>query len=157
MLALATGGLLVGGGATLAALGWLWPRHFPLRAMADGLQYGLALPHLAMALGYAALLAMAAPWLAPTRAGARLIAAGRMAFTNYIATTVVMTALFHGWGLALGGTIGEAGLVPFVLLGWLLMLGWSKPWLACFRQGPLEWLWRSLTERRALPFVRRAC
>ena len=66
-----------------------------------------------------------------------------------------MTALFHGWGLALGGTIGEAALVPFVLLGWLLMLGWSKPWLARFRQGPLEWLWRSLTERRALPFIRR--
>ena len=41
--------------------------------------------------------------------------------------------------------------------GGLLMLGWSKPWLARFRQGPLEWLWRSLTERRALPFIRRAC
>lgn len=154
--ALAGGGLLVGGGATLAALGWLWSRHFPLRAMADGLQFGLALPHLAMALGYAALLVMAAPWLAGTCPGQRLIAAGRMAFTNYIATTVVMTAIFHGWGLRLGGTIGETGLVGFVLLGWLLMLGWSKPWLAHFRQGPLEWLWRSLTERRALPFIRRA-
>ena len=42
-----------------------------------------------------------------------------------------------------------------MLLGWALMLGWSVPWLARFRQGPLEWLWRSLTELRPLP-MRRA-
>jgi uncharacterized protein len=32
------------------------------------------------------------------------------------------------------------------------MLGWSQPWLSRFRQGPLEWLWRSLTEWQRLPF-----
>jgi len=41
-----------------------------------------------------------------------------------------------------------------VLAGWLLMLAWSAPWLARFRQGPLEWLWRSLTEWRLLPLRR---
>jgi uncharacterized protein len=42
----------------------------------------------------------------------------------------------------------------FVLLGWALMLAWSKPWLARFRFGPLEWLWRSLTYGERAPFRR---
>jgi uncharacterized protein len=77
-----------------------------------------------------------------------------MAFTNYIATTVVMTAIFYGWGLGLMGQVGHAGQLLFVLFGWALMLAWSGPWLARFRQGPLEWLWRSLTEGRPLPMAR---
>lgn len=151
----AAGGILLGGGATLATVGWLWQRSFPMAAMNDLLLYGLALPHLLMALGYAALLVLASPGLAQTRLGARLIAAGRMAFSNYIATSLLMTAIFYGWGLGLIGTLGHAGFLPFVLLGWLLMLAWSAPWLVRFRRGPLEWLWRSLTERHALPFRRR--
>lgn len=152
MLAAACG--TIGLALTLAMLGWLWERHFPPRAMSIALLYATALPHLLMALSYAALLVLAAPRLARTRIGRRLIAAGRMAFTNYIATTVLMTAIFYGWGLGLVGTVGHAGQVGFVLLGWVLMLGWSQPWLAHFRQGPLEWLWRSLTERRLLPMRR---
>ncbi len=137
---------------TLPMLAWLWERQFPPRAMNQALLSWTAPPHLAMALGYAALLVMAAPRLAPTATGRLLVAAGRMAFTNYIATTVVMTAIFYGWGLGLAGTLGHAAQWPFVLLGWALMLGWSAPWLARFRQGPLEWAWRSLVERRFLPF-----
>lgn len=156
MLALAGGGLTLGLAATLPMLGWLWARHFPPQAMNLALLYWTALPHLAMALAYAALLVLAAPRLARTRIGGRLIAAGRMAFTNYIAMSVAMTALFYGWGLGLVGAVGHAGQFGFVLLGWALMLGWSPPWLARFRQGPLEWLWRSLTERRLLPFRRFA-
>lgn len=152
---LALGGGLVGGALTLALLGWVWPRHFPLRAMSVALLYATALPHLLMALAYAALLVLATPRLAGARLGRRLVAAGRMAFTNYLATTMVMTAIFYGWGLGLVGKVGHAGQFGFVALGWALMLGWSAPWLARFRQGPLEWLWRSLIERRALP-MRRA-
>lgn len=154
--ALALAGGLIGGTLTLALLGWVWPRHFPLRAMSVALLYATALPHLLMALAYAALLVLATSRLAATGLGRRLAAAGRMAFTNYIATTAVMTAIFYGWGLGLVGTVGHAGQLGFVALGWALMLGWSGPWLARFRQGPLEWLWRSLTERRALPMRRGA-
>ncbi|WP_420829747.1 DUF418 domain-containing protein [Polyangium aurulentum] len=28
---------------------------------------------------------------------------------------------------------------------------WSGPWLARFRYGPVEWLWRSLTYGKAQP------
>src|SRR5690606_35962840 len=92
--------------------------------------------------------------IAATALGRRLVAAGRMAFSNYIGTTVLMTAIFYGWGLGLAGTVGHAEQLAFVLLGWVFMLSWSKPWLARFRQGPLEWLWRSLAERRILPMRR---
>ena len=33
----------------------------------------------------------------------RFAAAGRMAFSNYLGTSLVMTALFYGWGLGLAG------------------------------------------------------
>jgi uncharacterized protein len=151
---LALGGMALGLIPTLLVLGWVWPRHFPLQAMSAAINYWTALPHLVMALAYAALLMLAAPALLRTRLGQRIEAAGRMAFSNYLGTTLVMTAIFYGWGLGLIGTVGAAGQMLFVALGWALMLGWSKPWLTRFRQGPLEWLWRSLTEGRRLAFRR---
>jgi len=139
---------------TLEIAAWMWARDFPPQAMSAALLYWLALPHLLMGLGYAALLVLATPRLAANGIGKRISAAGRMAFSNYIGTTVVMTALFYGWGLNLMGKVDRVEQLGVVLLGWLLMLGWSKPWLARYRQGPLEWLWRSLTEARRLPLRR---
>jgi uncharacterized protein len=141
---------------TLAALAWLWPRGFPPQAMSAALLFWLAVPHLLTAAGYAALLMLAAPRLAATALGRRLAAAGRMAFSNYVGTTIVMTAIFYGWGLGLVGTVDRTTQLGFVLFAWALMLGWSLPWLARFRQGPLEWLWRSLTEGKPLPFRHHA-
>jgi uncharacterized protein len=147
-------GLIAGGvGMILTAsiLAWLWSRDFPLRAMTDALLFWTAPAHLLMAFAYAALLVLAAPRLAMTRPGRLLTKAGRMALSNYIGTTIVMTAIFYGWGLGLIGTVGHANQLLFVALGWALMLGCSALWLGRFRQGPLEWAWRSLVERRFLP------
>ena len=66
----------------------------------------------------------------------------------------MMCALFYGWGLGLFGQVGAAGQWLIVLAAWALMLGWSQPWLTRFGQGPLEWLWRCLTEWRRLPLRR---
>jgi len=151
---LALGGVALGGGLTLAFVAIAWSRHFPPVAMVQGLAYWLALPHLLMGLGYAAALIRAAPRLAPTALGQRLVAAGRMAFTNYVAMTLVMTFVFYGWGLGLVGEVAPRWHGLFVLGGWALMLGWSPAWLARFRQGPLEWLWRSLTQGQRLPLLR---
>lgn len=136
---------------TLAVLGWAWPRHFPPIAMHVLLSHGMIVPHALTAVGYAALLVLAAPSLAQSAIGRRLIAAGRMAFSNYIGTSLVMTAIFYGWGLGLFGAISPTEQWLFVLLGWALMLGWSSPWLRHYRRGPLEWLWRSLVAGKALP------
>lgn len=150
----ALGGTLAGLVLTIGFLAWAWSRGFPPVLMIQGLAYQLALPHLLMGLGYLAALVWCAPRLLATRLGRRLVAAGQMAFTNYLAMTVVMTALFYGWGLDLVGRVPERWLWPFLLGGWALMLGWSAPWLARFRHGPLEWAWRSLTYWRALPLRR---
>ena len=86
--------------------------------------------------------------------GFQLEATGRMAFSNYLGTSVVMAALCYGWGLGLFGQFGAAQRWTLVLLVWALILSWSQPWLTRYRQGPLEWLWRSLTDWRVLGFRR---
>lgn len=151
LLALGIGATAAGLGATLLALGWLWPRGFPVAAMDAAYRYGLAPVHSIMALGYAALLVLAVPHLAATSLGRRIAAAGQMAFSNYIGTSLVMTGIFYGWGLGLFGRVSPAGQWAFVLLGWALMLAWSAPWLRRYKRGPLEWMWRSATEMRLLP------
>ncbi|MFC3592879.1 DUF418 domain-containing protein [Novosphingobium piscinae] len=152
--AVALGGLGAGGLLTAAFAAWAWRAHFPPVLMVQALAYHLALPHLLMGLGYCALLVRIGPWLAGTRLGRRLTAAGRMAFSNYLGMTLVMTFVFYGWGLGLVGRVPEHWLWPFLLGGWGLMLGWSAPWLARFRHGPLEWLWRCLTYGEWLPLRR---
>lgn len=133
-----------------------------LDALDDGLTYygTLAafmgwsmLPRLLVILGLAALLAPLAPhatgWF-----GQRLTAAGRAAFTNYLGTSVLMVAVFHGWGLGLFGELTRGELYLVMLGGWIAMLAWSKPWLDRFRYGPLEWLWRCLTYARVFSIRR---
>jgi uncharacterized protein len=78
----------------------------------------------------------------------RIAAAGRMAFTNYLMTSLVCTTLFYGYGFGLYGHLSRWQLYLVVFGVWALMLLWSKPWLARFRYGPFEWLWRSLSRGR---------
>lgn len=84
----------------------------------------------------------------------RLAAAGRMAFTNYLATSLLCSALFDGYGLGWFGHLSRWQLYPVVLGIWALILLWSKPWLDRFRYGPFEWLWRSLARGRLQPIRR---
>jgi len=99
--------------------------------------------------GYACLVILAmrpGGWLTD-----RIAAVGRAAFTNYLGTSVLMTAVFYGWGLGLFGRVGRAEMYVLVPLAWGLMLWWSKPWLDRYRHGPLEWLWRSLARLKLQP------
>jgi uncharacterized protein len=85
---------------------------------------------------------------------ARVAAAGRVAFTNYLGTSIIMTTLFYGYGLGLFGALGRAELWLVVVATWALMLAWSKPWLDHFRYGPFEWLWRTLARWEVQPLRR---
>jgi uncharacterized protein len=104
------------------------------------------IPQYLMTVGYAALFILWAKRSALTMAGAAMAAVGRMAFTNYIMTSIVMTFIFNGYGLAYWGKYSQAQLWLFVIGAWLAMLLWSKPWLNRYKYGPLEWLWRSLAK-----------
>ena len=73
----------------------------------------------------------------------RLAATGRMALTNYITQSLLCAFVFYGHGLGLFERVGGPGQVAIVIGIWALQLFWSPWWLARFRFGPLEWLWRS--------------
>ena len=82
----------------------------------------------------------------------RLEAAGRMAFTNYLMTSVITSLVFCGYGLGLYGHLSRFQLLWVVAGVWALILLWSRPWLAHFRYGPFEWAWRSLVQWKRQPF-----
>jgi uncharacterized protein len=84
----------------------------------------------------------------------RIAAAGRVAFTNYLGTSILMTTLFFGYGFGLFGHLSRAELWLVILPMWALMLAWSKPWLKRYRYGPFEWLWRSLARGEMQPLRR---
>ena len=109
-----------------------------------------------MTIGWAALILWAIGVFATDAVQARLAAAGRMAFTNYLTTSIVMTTLFYGYGFGLFGRIDRAPLYLVCAGMWAAMLLWSKPWLDRFHYGPFEWLWRSLARAELQPMRRRA-
>ena len=129
---------------------------FPLALTLFAFNGPAAFLHLPMILGLAALLALWAPSASQTWLGSRFVAAGRMAFSNYLGTSIMMMLIFQGWAGDLFHRFHRPELFLFVLLGWALMLAWSKAWLAHFRYGPLEWLWRCLTYWRLVPLRRAA-
>ena len=75
----------------------------------------------------------------------RFAAVGRMALTNYLMHSVILTTVFYGYGLGLYGEIPRFWQMGFVVAVIALQLGLSPWWLAHYRFGPVEWLWRSLT------------
>jgi uncharacterized protein len=76
----------------------------------------------------------------------RLLApVGRMAFTSYILQTLICTTIFYGHGFGLYGYVPRWGQALVVLGVWCAVVAAANAWLARFRFGPLEWLWRSLT------------
>lgn len=118
-------------------------------ALMLGATFGFSVPFdITMSVGYAALFMGLAQRFADSGLIARVAAAGQAAFTNYLGTSILMTALFYGWGLGQYGHWSRAEVYIPVLVMWGIMLLWSKPWLTRFRYGPLEWLWRSLSRGR---------
>ena len=107
-----------------------------------------------MAIGYAAIIVMMCKVTGSAPIIERVAAAGRMAFTNYLTTSIVMTTIFYGYGLGLYGSVGRTALYLFCFGMWAAILMWSKPWLTHYHYGPLEWLWRSLSRFELQPFRR---
>ncbi|PKB19436.1 uncharacterized protein B0I00_1670 [Novosphingobium kunmingense] len=146
---------LLGGGAATLGLGlWVHAKGFPIDLTFFVFIGAAPVPRLAMIIGLAFLLAAWAPRAAVTALGQRFAAAGQMAFSNYIGTSLLLVPLFNGWGLGLFGRYDRIELLAFVAAIWALMLLWSRPWLQRFRHGPLEWVWRCLTYSRMVPLRR---
>lgn len=78
----------------------------------------------------------------------RFQAAGRMAFTNYIGTSILCITIFYGHGLGLFGKLDRLQQWGIILFIWILILYISPLILKKYKQGPLEWLWRKFTYMR---------
>lgn len=81
-----------------------------------------------------------------------LAPAGRMALTNYLTQSLVSTLFFYGYGAGQWG-LARSWRVVFVAIVFALQVAFSHWWLARFRYGPMEWVWRAFTYRR-IPAMR---
>ena len=78
--------------------------------------------------------------------------AGRMALTNYLLQIAAIDLLFSGYALGLGQIRPVVG-TAVALTCFAAEALFSTAWLARFRFGPAEWLWRSLTYGRMQPML----
>ena len=76
---------------------------------------------------------------------------GRMALTNYISHSIILTSIFYGYA---GGYFGEISRAPQMLIVFAIIafqLVFSRWWLSHYAFGPLEWLWRCLSYKALQP------
>ena len=83
-----------------------------------------------------------------------LAAVGQMALSNYLTQTLICITLFYSFGFGLFSDLQRWQLYVVVAAIWAAQLVWSPLWLARFRFGPFEWLWRSLTYWQRQPMRR---
>lgn len=76
---------------------------------------------------------------------------GKMGLTTYLLQSVFLAVTFYGVGF---GLMGETGSTVAVGLGtalFIVQVFIARWWLKRFSMGPVEWLWRSLTQLRWQP------
>jgi len=147
-------GAMAAGLAIWTADWWLLPlvpEHFATPRIGMQLQAGLGIvdeQFLAFSyLGALALLLAHRPGVAGRLRGFGSV--GRMALTNYIIHAALIDFASAPYGLNLRLNPAMVLLASAVLFGGLVLF--SDAWLAHFRFGPVEWLWRSLTYWRWQP------
>ncbi len=139
LFGIAVAGILCGGALTLAAegyaaLGWSWRARETIERLgavilASG--YGAAVIGLvSIPLGRGML-----GWAAPV---------GRMAFSNYLAQSLILGWIFYGYGLGLFGRSSVTMALAIAVAVYAAGVAISAWWLRRYRYGPVEWLWRSL-------------
>ena len=105
-------------------------------------------------LGHIALVMLIVKTGALKRLMQRFAAVGRMAFTNYLLHSIILTTVFYGYGFGLYGHIPRLWQMAFVVVVIGLQMIVSPLWLKHYRFGPAEWFWRSLTYWKWQPMRR---
>jgi uncharacterized protein len=93
-----------------------------------------------------AVVLLLARWPARVRTLAPVGRVGRMALTHYMLQAVVLDALSSGYGAAL--KLRPLHYAPAAIAFFAVQVAVSTAWLARFRYGPLEWIWRAATYGR---------
>ncbi len=79
---------------------------------------------------------------------------GRMGLTTYLMQTFFGFLIFFSVGFGMLGEIGALATVGIGIIIFIIQIYFSKWWLARFRYGFFEWLWRSATYLKAQPFCK---
>lgn len=138
-------GLVLGGAATLVlvlsltGVLQLWQYGEPL-SLAIGAINALDYSGCAMLfLASVVLLAQRAWW---RRAFAIIAPVGRMPLTTYLSQSLICTTVIYHWGFDRVAHWNAAAYLGFGFAVYAFQIAVSNWWLARFRFGPLEWLWR---------------
>jgi len=79
-------------------------------------------------------------------------AVGRMGLTTYLMQALFGTLIFFNIGFGLLGELGALASVGIGIIVFIAQIYFSTWWLARFRYGFFEWLWRSGTYLKVQPF-----
>ncbi len=109
-----------------------------------------------LALGYLMALALVVEKGFAAKFTKVLATVGRVALSAYLLQSLACTFVFYSWGLGLFGKLHPGGWLAVVGAVWALDILFAYLWLARFKMGPVEWLWRSLSEGKRLPNRRTA-
>jgi uncharacterized protein len=130
-------GILVGLALTLASTQGFFTARYANRMMGS-------LGTICLALGYGGgILALSGLPIGKTLLG-WAAPLGRMAFTNYLAQSIIFGWIFYGYGLGLFGRLGASTALAIGIVVYVGQVVFSAWWLGRYRYGPVEWLWRTL-------------
>jgi uncharacterized protein len=82
-----------------------------------------------------------------------LAMAGGSSLTGYVLHSVLLAAMFCGWGFGFYQSLGAASVLAIGITTWLLVVAIINWWRSHFRYGPDEWLLRSITDMQWKPFL----
>jgi len=108
----------------------------------------------ALALGYAATIILAAQTPRGRAFLTPLAGVGRLALTVYLTQTLIFTTLFYGYGFGQVFRLGPAAVTVCAVVIFAAQVVACQWWMRRFRFGPVEWLWRSLTYLKWQPLWR---
>lgn len=77
---------------------------------------------------------------------------GRMALSNYLTQSLLCTWFFNAHGLGFWTRVTPSAYILGGIGLYGTQIAWSHWWLARFKFGPVEWLWRSMTYGSLQPF-----
>lgn len=111
------------------------------------LVYAYGVP--ALSLFYAAAIALI--FISPKRKLVSFFApVGQMALTNYLMQSIICVFIFMGYGFGWFAKVGTLNLLFIGLAIYVTQVLFSNWWMAHYRFGPMEWLWRRLTYRQKI-------
>ena len=80
---------------------------------------------------------------------------GRMSVTNYMEQSFVGVILFYGFGANLATKLSFLQCFLLGMAIYIIQVGYSNWWMKKYYYGPVEWLWRTITWFKGVPFLRK--